>query len=96
MHRPSKSLPRRLVIIINEVAPGKGTYRAYTLSRLKHEAPKLFERVVAGKMSANKAASDAGFRAKPSPFDQVSKLIEKHVESFTNAEKRKLTAMLAK
>lgn len=39
-----------------------GTSRAYTLDRLKREAPALFERVCSGEMSANAAAIQAGFR----------------------------------
>jgi hypothetical protein len=54
---------------INDVKAAKGTSRAYTLSRLKRERPDLFAQVVAGKLSANKAAIRAGFRKKPSPYE---------------------------
>ncbi len=49
--------------------PDRG--RAYTLDRLKREQPKLFEKVKAGKLSANAAAIEAGFRKRPSPLDQL-------------------------
>ena len=62
--------------------------KAYALSRLKREAPKLFQAVCAGELSANAAAIEAGFRKKPTPFEQVTKLIRK----LSAAEKRKLRA----
>ena len=40
----------------------QGTRKDYTLSRLKREAPALFEEVKAGRMSANAAALEAGIR----------------------------------
>ena len=40
----------------------QGTSKAYTVSRLKRDRPDLFEKVVAGELSANKAAIEAGFR----------------------------------
>ena len=40
----------------------RGTSKAYTVSRLKRDRPDLFEKVVAGELSANKAAIEAGFR----------------------------------
>lgn len=41
--------------------PQHGTSRAYTLDRLEREHPALYAKVVAGEMSANKAAIEAGF-----------------------------------
>lgn len=67
-----------------------GTTKAYTLDRLKREAPKLFEAVCAGELSANAAAIEAGFRKKPTAFEQVQKLIPK----LSAAEKRKLRELL--
>lgn len=46
-----------------------GNSRAFTLSRLKKDAPELFDRVVAGELSANAAAIEAGFRKKQTPMD---------------------------
>ena len=42
-----------------------GNSRSYTVSRLQREAPELFAQVVAGTLSANAAAIQAGFRKKP-------------------------------
>ena len=41
-----------------------GNSKAYTLSRLEHEAPELFKDVCDGKTTANAAAIKAGFRQK--------------------------------
>ena len=43
--------------------------RSYTVSRLQREAPELFAQVVAGTISANAAAIQAGFRKKPTPLE---------------------------
>lgn len=40
----------------------------YVLRRLKRDHPELAEKVVAGQMSANAAAIEAGFRKPPSPL----------------------------
>ena len=60
-------------IIIDKPAssPSQGTSRAYNLNRLRREAPELFERVVAGKLSANAAAIEAGFRKKQTPIEII-------------------------
>jgi hypothetical protein len=56
--------------IIN--APARqGTSLSYTLDRLKRERSDLFNRVVAGELSANAAAIEAGFRKKPVPIRQL-------------------------
>jgi hypothetical protein len=47
--------------IINTLS-SQGTSKAYTVSRLKRDRPDLFEKVVAGELSANRAAIEAGFR----------------------------------
>jgi hypothetical protein len=39
--------------------PKRGNRRAYVLSRLKRSRPDLFDKVVAGKMTANAAAIEA-------------------------------------
>lgn len=73
------------------VIDGHGTSRSYTLSRLKHADPSLFKRVVDGELSANAAAIEAGFRKKPSPFEQVQKLIPK----LTAQQRKQLIEMLS-
>lgn len=55
----------------------RGNSSTYTLKRLKRDAPELFQRVIDGELSANAAAIEAGFRKKPTPFEQVCKLIPK-------------------
>ena len=68
----------------------QGTSKAYTLDRLQREAPELYDRVLTGELSANAAAIEAGFRKKPTPFEQVQKLLPK----LTPTEKRKLKELL--
>ncbi len=48
-----------------------GTSRAATLSRLKKDAPELFDRVLNKELSANAAAIEAGFRKKLTPMDII-------------------------
>jgi len=57
---------------VDNVTPArKGNSRAYTVSRLQREVPKLFAKVAAGEISANAAAIKAGFRKHKSPLDQL-------------------------
>lgn len=51
-----------------------GTSRSYTVSRLQREAPELFAQVVAGTLSANAAAIQAGFRKKPTALEMLLKV----------------------
>ena len=51
----------------------KGNSRSYTVSRLQREAPELFAQVVAGTLSANAAAIQAGFRKKPTALEMLIK-----------------------
>jgi hypothetical protein len=51
--------------------------KAYQLSRLKRSHPNLFEAVCRGELSANAAAIEAGFRKKPTAFEQVTRLLPK-------------------
>ena len=74
----------------NVMTSVQGNSKAYTLDRLKREAPKLFDAVCAGELSANAAAIEAGFRKKPAPFEQVKKLIRK----LTPEERRELIKLL--
>lgn len=73
-----------------------GTSRAYLLSRLKEEAPKLFERVINKEMSARRAAIEAGILKEPSVLEQIEKLWLKlkaemegneNLHEWTDAEK---------
>jgi hypothetical protein len=50
-NEPHKHNPDNDNIIISK----QGTSKAYTVSRLKRESPELFEKVVAGELSANAA-----------------------------------------
>jgi hypothetical protein len=47
----------------------QGSSRTYTLNRLRRDAPELFDAVVAGKLSPNAAAIEAGFRRKATPLE---------------------------
>jgi hypothetical protein len=58
----------------------RGTSKSYTLNRLRREHAELFERVVAGELSANAAAIEAGFRKVKTPLEQVMALIPKLTE----------------
>jgi hypothetical protein len=49
----------------NIIRHQQGTGKAYTLDRLKRDRPELFEQVCDGKLSANAAAIQAGFRKRP-------------------------------
>lgn len=73
-----------------EVERTQGNSKAYTLDRLKREAPHLFQAVCAGELSANAAAIEAGFRKKPTPYEQIQKLIPK----LSKAEKAALRRAL--
>lgn len=66
--------------------------KAYVLARLDRDDPRLAAEVRSGKKSANKAAIEAGFRKRPTPFEQVTKLIPQ----LTATERRKLIELLKK
>lgn len=61
----------------NVMKLGQGNSRAYTLTRLKREAPELHEAVCRGELSANAAAIQAGFRKRLSPLEQIARLVPK-------------------
>jgi hypothetical protein len=65
----------------------RGTTLAYTLDRLSRKHPKLYQRVIAGELSANAAAIEAGFRKRPRPLEQIRRLIPK-----LTAQERRLVA----
>jgi hypothetical protein len=68
----------------------RGNGKAYTLSRLKREAPALFQRVVNRELSANAAAIEGGFRQKLSPLEQIERLLPR----LSEAERLKLRELL--
>lgn len=47
----------------------RGNARSYIMARLDRDRPDLLERVVAGDLSANAAAIEAGFKKKPTSLD---------------------------
>lgn len=55
----------------------QGNTRAYTLDRLKREKSDLFDRVVAGELSANAAAIEAGWRKRPVALEVIVRLLPK-------------------
>lgn len=69
---------------------GRGNSRSYTLDRLSRERPDLFEQVKAGELTANAAAIKAGFRKKPTPFQQIKKLLLR----LTDTERAQLRELL--
>jgi hypothetical protein len=56
--------PRSIVDNVNDIIRSDGNSVAYTVTRLKNDRPDLFDQVKAGKISANAAAIEAGFRKK--------------------------------
>jgi hypothetical protein len=82
--RPSNERQPKSVDNINRLS-STGTSRAYTVTRLKSQHPKLFEQVKAGKMSANAAAMKAGFRKK-------TITVEPTVDGFAKAIHKQLSA----
>lgn len=60
--------------------PERGTSKSYTLSRLHRDRPDLYERVVAGELTANSAALEAGYRKKLTPLDGLLKSWKKATE----------------
>lgn len=70
----------------------KGRGATYTLKRLKRDRPDLFARVVAGELSANAAAIEAGFRKRPpTPLERILKDLDKLT---TAAELQRVRARL--
>jgi hypothetical protein len=65
------------------------------LVRLQKKKPDVFERVVGGELSLADALRKTGAVRDPSPFDQLRRLIEKHLSSLTATQKATLRGMLA-
>lgn len=61
------------------VTSSRGNSPTYALRRLKRDRPDLAEKVIAGKMSANAAAIEAGFRKRPTtePFERILELLDR-------------------
>lgn len=83
-----------------------GNRKDYTLSRLKRESPTLFDEVKAGRMTANAAALEAGFRRRMRsiPVDTPEAAIHALLRVFSLAdlanglsdqERRELAALLS-
>jgi hypothetical protein len=70
--------------------PKHGNTRAYTLDRLKRERPDLFDKVKAGKLSANAAAIEAGFRKPAKTFERALK----QLSTFTPSQLLDLRARI--
>jgi hypothetical protein len=65
----------------------RGTGRGYTMARLDRDRPDLAARVDAGKMTANAAAIEAGFRKKaPSRKQSTCQKIRKLLDTLTHDE----------
>lgn len=67
-------------------SPKQGNSAPYTLNRLKRTRPDLLEQVVAGDLSANAAAIEAGFRTKmvqvkPDP-EAVQRMLDRHLPGW--------------
>lgn len=60
-----------------KLEPRTGTSRAYTVARLRRERGDLFQQVLAGKLSVNRAADQAGWRTKPPVIKQIRKLLKR-------------------
>lgn len=64
-----------------QVDTPQGNSKAYTVDRLKREAPELYDAVCRKEMSANAAAIKAGFRKKPTTVEVIRKAWVKLTES---------------
>jgi hypothetical protein len=69
-----------------------GTAKSYTLSRLKRESPDLFQQVCDGKLSANAAAIQSGFRKLTATIriDTVENAVRGLLKRFSTKEIREV------
>lgn len=69
-----------------------GNTREYNLARLKKARPDLAARVIAGELSANKAAQEAGFRERmiqhPATVEGFLRAIQRHLSGRQQHELR--------
>lgn len=79
-HRPAKDAPESSDIVTTS-AKERGNTKAYTLKRLKDKSPGLYKDVCEGKLSANKAAIQAGIRKVPTTLDILKVAWTKATES---------------
>ena len=93
--RKTEELSTKNYNVILDPPTKQGNSRAYTLDRLHREAPKLYAKVVAKKLSANAAAIEAGFRLRtitvPLDVDRAATAIRKH---FTATQRARLCEAL--
>ena len=82
---PSLHTSNALYNIQGNTAP-TGTSLDATIRRLRKHHPELHARWLAGELSANAAAIEAGFRKRSTPLQQVERLFAK----LSKAERRKL------
>lgn len=73
----------------------RGTSETYTIRRLRRDRPDLADKVIAGELSANAAAKQAGFRRKmlqiPADVDDAASALRRH---FTADERAQLAELL--
>lgn len=76
----------------NIITSRQGTGRTYTLSRLKREAPALYQKVIDKKLSPNAAAIQAGFRVKtisiPLDAERAASILRKYFKNVEIGELR--------
>jgi hypothetical protein len=65
----------------DDITTNRGTSAAYTVARLRRDAPELAARVDRGELTANRAAIEAGFRAAtwraPVALEQLAEALER-------------------
>jgi hypothetical protein len=86
-HRGAALLMGRLTAGTKQPRGERGNSRRYALARLKRDFPELYQKVRAGKMSANRAAIQAGFREQKPPPTRIEKCLAVW-QKMTAAEKR--------
>jgi hypothetical protein len=59
--------------VMFETPATQGNSLSYTLNRLRRKSPELFNAVLAGDMSANAAAIQAGFRKQATPLENLER-----------------------
>jgi len=68
---------RSITDIVSNASDKHGNSKSYTLDRLERERPDLYQQVLEKKLSANKAAIEAGFRHKPTPLEIIERQLPK-------------------
>lgn len=74
----------------NNITLLRGTSPGYSRARLKRDRPDLYEKVLAGELSANAAMIEAGFRRKtitvPTDVEGLARALHKHLTPEERAE----------